>query len=253
MDRVRQCSADPDQAVLFFQQILNPVPHIRAQAIHHPWIAETVSRMFSETGTGYAPVDPIMMTGPDDSWLFGKPKRSKTSCSTRLSSCAKWLPRCGCFSSPEVQKDCQNPCSPQTQQTAQQASQSQQVKGGRELGCKSGNRGCFSRIRSALSKNKKCDSSSAIAGSVSGRDSSVPTSSTSGAAQDAASVACQQPEQAEAVQTCKTQPGAAAVQVTAVTANGSLLQQQQQQQQQEAAIHEVFGPDTPKIEPSTDR
>ena len=53
--RVRQCSADPDQAADFFRVILSPSPLIRVRALHHPWCAEAVSRMFAETGTSYEP------------------------------------------------------------------------------------------------------------------------------------------------------------------------------------------------------
>ena len=60
LDRVRQCSSNPEQAALFFQQIVNPMPHVRRQAIHHAWCAETVNRMFRQTRTDYPPdkVDP---------------------------------------------------------------------------------------------------------------------------------------------------------------------------------------------------
>jgi len=56
LDKVRQCSALPDQAALFFKKILNPVPHLRVEALHDAWCASAVSRMFAETGTSYTPV-----------------------------------------------------------------------------------------------------------------------------------------------------------------------------------------------------
>jgi len=56
LDKVRQCSALPDQAALFFQKILNPIPHLRVEALDDAWCASAVSRMFAETGTSYTPV-----------------------------------------------------------------------------------------------------------------------------------------------------------------------------------------------------
>ncbi|DBA89527.1 TPA: hypothetical protein ACH3X1_016177 [Trebouxia sp. C0004] len=56
LDKVRQCSAFPDQAALFFQKILNPIPHLRVEALDDAWCANAVSRMFAETGTSYTPV-----------------------------------------------------------------------------------------------------------------------------------------------------------------------------------------------------
>lgn len=53
LDKVRQCSADPDQAAAFFFKILSPTPSIRAQASHPLWCVNTINRMFAETGTGY--------------------------------------------------------------------------------------------------------------------------------------------------------------------------------------------------------
>ena len=53
--RVRQCSANPDQVADFFRVIFSPSPHDRVRALHHPWCAEAVSRMFAETGTSYEP------------------------------------------------------------------------------------------------------------------------------------------------------------------------------------------------------
>ena len=56
LDKVRQCSAFPDQAALFFQKILNPIPHMRVEALQDAWCASAVSRMFTETGSSYTPV-----------------------------------------------------------------------------------------------------------------------------------------------------------------------------------------------------
>jgi len=53
LDKVRQCSAHPEQAARFFQKVLCPIPHTRAEAIHDVWCADAVNRMFTETGTSY--------------------------------------------------------------------------------------------------------------------------------------------------------------------------------------------------------
>jgi len=48
LDRVRHCSAAPDQAASFFLQLFHPVPHERVKAIDHPWCASTVMSMLDE-------------------------------------------------------------------------------------------------------------------------------------------------------------------------------------------------------------
>ena len=53
LDKVRQCSAKPDEAAHFFQALLSPVPHHRVKAIHAMWCADAVKEMFAETGTDY--------------------------------------------------------------------------------------------------------------------------------------------------------------------------------------------------------
>ncbi len=53
LEKVRQCSTHPDEAAHFFQKILSPVAHVRVEAMHESWCANTVSRMFAETGTSY--------------------------------------------------------------------------------------------------------------------------------------------------------------------------------------------------------
>ena len=54
LDRVRECSANPEHAAPCFGQILHPVPYIRKDAIHHAWCADVVSTMLGETHTSYA-------------------------------------------------------------------------------------------------------------------------------------------------------------------------------------------------------
>ena len=231
LDRVRQCSANPEQAVLFFRQILSPVPHVRAQAVHHPWIAETVAKMSAKTGTGYEPVDPSQMEGPwwNEDVIFPD-KASKAQHSSIFTSCAALLPCCGCFGSPKMREGDQPLHHSQAQHTGQRVPPNQDTPDEHRVKSRSepGKSECLSRVKAALSKTAKCGSSSALVGHAvpSASGPAVPASSVSGTAQDAASEACQQPEQAQAVQTCKPQPGAAAVNVTAVTANGSAQQQQ---------------------------
>ena len=48
LDRVRHCSAAPDQAASFFLQLFHPVPHERVKALDHPWCASTVMGMLDE-------------------------------------------------------------------------------------------------------------------------------------------------------------------------------------------------------------
>lgn len=42
LDRVKQCSTNPRQAALFFQQILNADHHVRVWALHSPWLKVVV-------------------------------------------------------------------------------------------------------------------------------------------------------------------------------------------------------------------
>ena len=92
LDKVRQCSTNPEQAVAFFCQILSPKPHIRRQAIHHAWCAEMVGRMFKETRTSYPPDN-----APDDYF-------SEEDAGCMPASCEALS---GCFSCflPKVQDD----------------------------------------------------------------------------------------------------------------------------------------------------
>ena len=48
LDRVRQCSVNPDQAAAFFQHILSPAPFSRVTAPDHPWCAAATSKMLAE-------------------------------------------------------------------------------------------------------------------------------------------------------------------------------------------------------------
>ena len=83
LDKVRQCSADPDQAASFFQLILNPVPHVRRQAVHHPWCADTVSRMFKATKTSFVPDD-----APPTYYFLEESGCMQTCCTALLGCCS---------------------------------------------------------------------------------------------------------------------------------------------------------------------
>ena len=48
LDRVRECSASPDQAASFFQQMLHPDPPKRLSAVDHPWLADTACSMLAD-------------------------------------------------------------------------------------------------------------------------------------------------------------------------------------------------------------
>jgi len=50
LDKVRLCSANPDQAASFFLHLFHPVPHKRIAAVDHAWTASTTSRMHDEMG-----------------------------------------------------------------------------------------------------------------------------------------------------------------------------------------------------------
>jgi len=50
LDKVRLCSANPEQAASFFLHLLHPVPHKRIAAVDHAWTASTLSRMYDEMG-----------------------------------------------------------------------------------------------------------------------------------------------------------------------------------------------------------
>ncbi len=50
LDKVRLCSANPDQAASFFLHLLHPVPHKRIAAVDDAWTTSTTIRMFDEMG-----------------------------------------------------------------------------------------------------------------------------------------------------------------------------------------------------------
>ncbi len=51
LDKVRLCSANPDQAASFFLHLFHPAPHKRIAAVNHAWTASTTSRMHEEKGS----------------------------------------------------------------------------------------------------------------------------------------------------------------------------------------------------------
>ena len=84
MDKVRQCSAKPDEAARFFQAILNPNFHDRVDVLQMRWCADVVKRMFAETGTDYKAGVGIIMAR----------KRLQARQRLKPSLCAAL---CGCF------------------------------------------------------------------------------------------------------------------------------------------------------------
>ena len=48
LDRVRRCSANPDQAVAFFRDIFSLTPHSRVTALDHSWCEAATSKMVAE-------------------------------------------------------------------------------------------------------------------------------------------------------------------------------------------------------------
>ena len=96
LDRVRQCSTDPDQAALFFQTILSPFPHVRVKALEELWCAATVNRMFSETGTNFEAGTAAAMAA-----LQKRNQKRKRGLCAAL---------CGCFSAPISQRQEDSSC-----------------------------------------------------------------------------------------------------------------------------------------------
>ena len=111
LDRVRQCSSNPEQAALFFCQILNPVPKLRQQAIHHAWCAETVGRMFEDIGIGYEPCYGSGSESDDGSDESNDVSHvADTLHQGKVSRCAA-LRRCfGCLDRPKVQETDEEIC-----------------------------------------------------------------------------------------------------------------------------------------------
>ena len=87
MDKVRKCSAKPDEAARFFQTILSPFPKDRVKVLKTKWCADVVKRMFAETGTDYKAGVGIMMAR----------KRLQARQRQKPSLCAAL---CGCFGPP---------------------------------------------------------------------------------------------------------------------------------------------------------
>jgi len=96
LDRVRQCSTNPDQAALFFQTILSPVPQVRVKALEELWCAATLNRMFSETGTNFEAGTAAAMAA-----------LQKRSQKRKRGLCAAL---CGCFSAPSSQRQEDSSC-----------------------------------------------------------------------------------------------------------------------------------------------
>ena len=100
LDRVRQCSTDPDQAALFFQTILTPVPQARVKALEELWCAATWNMMFSETRTNFEAGTAAAMAA-----LQKRNQKRKRGLCAAL---------CGGFSAPISQRQEDSSCPPPT-------------------------------------------------------------------------------------------------------------------------------------------
>lgn len=96
LDRVRQCSTNPDQAALFFQTTLSPVSQVRVKALEELWCAATVNRMFSETGTNFEAGTAAAMAA-----LQKRNQKQKRGLCAAL---------CACFSTPISQRQEDSSC-----------------------------------------------------------------------------------------------------------------------------------------------
>ena len=99
MDKVRQCSANPDEAACFFRLILSPDPENRVGVLQMRWCAEVVKRMFAETGTDYKAGVGIMMAR----------KRLQARQRQKPGLCAAL---CGCFGPSRSPSTEDNTCPP---------------------------------------------------------------------------------------------------------------------------------------------
>ena len=50
LDKVKQCSAHPDEAASFFFHLLHPLPYMRSTRLDHPWYEPLVSQMLDDMG-----------------------------------------------------------------------------------------------------------------------------------------------------------------------------------------------------------
>ena len=104
LDRVRQCSANPDQVAAFFQHILSPAPFSRVTVPDHPWCAAATSKMLAEM-----PPLPVIQTHTVQTHAV------QTHTEGRPASKSRWraaLSKCCCGASPTV--ECKDTAVPAT-------------------------------------------------------------------------------------------------------------------------------------------
>ena len=186
LDKVRQCSAQPEQAALFFQHILNPVPHVRRQAIYHAWCAEAISRMCRTTNTSYPPDN-----APEDFF-----RRGRDRC--LVSSCGAFG---GCFSGTSSVQQENRPYRGSRDNMFKHTRErlGKLLHIGQKVECEHvsrstlGTKGPFSCMKAALTKKRRCGNTEELSGSVMVSPSDEPKSAAQSLAQSAAHDASLQP------------------------------------------------------------
>jgi len=256
LDRVRQCSTDPDQAALFFQTILSPVPQVRVKALEELWCAATVNRMFSETGTNFEAGKAAAMAA-----LQKRNQKRKRGLCAAL---------CGCFSAPISQRQEDSSCPPPTRvleaeavtddgtqpqtvassvrsshdgelETHTMQSAAQQTPAQVSLTQK-----CVRKLKSACRRKLKPSSSASTQPGVEGRDNQQMIAGDANSPSAAVSCSDSSTEQKQAaVSKHSLQPGCVHVTVKAQSSEGCAVQQQPCHQQAESNEAE--------LKPSIDR
>ena len=87
LDRVRQCSAAPDQAASFFLQLFHPVPHEHIKAIDHKWCVRIVMSMLGEMDRA---AEALAAAAEDEAKL--KKSSSLRQCAARFLCCSNASP-----------------------------------------------------------------------------------------------------------------------------------------------------------------
>ncbi len=256
LDRVRQCSTDPDQAALFFQTILSPVPQVRVKALEELWCAATVNRMFSETGTNFEAGTAAAMAALQKR----NQKRKRGLCAALLA----------CFSTPISQRQEDSSCLPPTRVLEAEAvtdddTQLQTVAssdgsshdGELETHTMQGaalqtpahvslTQKCVRKLKSACRRKLKPSSSASTQPGIEGRDNQQTILSDANSPCAAVSCSHSSTEQKQdAISKHSLQPGRVHVTVKAQSSDGCAAQQQLCHQQAESNEAE--------LRPSTDR
>ncbi len=256
LDKVRQCSTDPDQAALFFQTILSPVPQVRVQALEELWCAATVNRMFSETGTNFEAGTAAAMAA-----LQKRNQKRKHGLCAAL---------CGCFSASISQRQEDSTCPPPTRvleaeavtdDVTQPQTVASSVRSSRDGELEthtmqsaalqtpaqvSLTQKCVRKLKSACRRKLKPSSSASTQQGVEGRDNQqmIPGDANS----PSAAVPCSHSsteQKEDAISKHSLQPGRVHVTVKAQSSDGCAVQKQPCHQQAEGNEAET--------KPSTDR